>query len=492
VEERQKQTPRKQRLTASRVCRLLIGKGVKVSASSVRRAVRQVRRELRDPLENAYVPLQFAPGIDAQVDFYESQVDDVLLGRIKTYTLLVRACYSGLSFAYVAPNQTQEALFEGLSQCFVFFGGVFHKLWFDNLPPVVKTVLRGRKRKVRERFAQFAAHYGFEAEFCAPAAGWEKGGVENEVKYSRHEVLSPIPTVQGREGVQRLYDAWMAVDALRTIAGRTSSIGAMWQHEVPQLLPLPAVRFDAAVVSVAKVSPRSWISLGTNYYSVPVRLVDDEVTVKISAEEVAVFDRFGEVARHKRCYGRHQMMLELEHYLPLLLRKHRALDRAIPMQRWLERHSQCFGDWLRVLRQRLGVIDGSKDFVQTLMLCAHHSVAAVTSAVQRALEHPQPSLAQVRFHLADDRERNAPPAPVFPYPGPQVKPVSAGSYSALCEVVEQGCQESRALVRIDPGATVEVDSTALPENPFAGTLQPAQWTFSAGSTASMLRMVAHG
>jgi hypothetical protein len=257
-------------------------------------------------------------------------------------------------------------------------------------------------------------------------------------------------------------------------------------------LPLPAARFDAAVVSVAKVSPRSWISLGTNFYSVPVRLVGDEVTVKVSAEEVAVFDRFGEVARHKRCYGRHQMLLELEHYLPLLLRKHRALDRAIPMQRWLERHSQCFGDWLRVLRQRLGVIDGSKDFVQTLMLCAHHSVAAVTSAVQRALEHPQPSLAQVRFHLADDRERNAPPAPVFPYPGPQVKPVSAGSYSALCEVVEQGCQESRALVRIDPGATVEVDSTALPENPFAGTLQPAQWTFSAGSTASMLRMVAHG
>lgn len=479
-EEQHKQTPRKQRLTASRIHRILVAEGSEISAPSARRAVRDVRRALRDPLQHAYVPLRYAPGVDAQVDFFESEVDDVEHGRQKVFTLLVRACYSTRTFAYVAPNQTREALFEGLTRSFEFFGGVFHKLWFDNLTPAVKKVLRGRTRQVQEAFTQFAAHYGFEAEFCAPAAGWEKGGVEGQVKYSRIEVLAPIPTVKDRPDIQRLFDAWMSKEVARIPASRTRSIGELWQDEVPLLLPLPATRFDAALTRVAKVTPRSWIALGTNFYSVPVRLVDHEVTVKVSAEEVSVFDRDGEVARHPRCYGHQQMVLDVMHYLPLLLRKHRALDRAVPVQQWLESHGPCFTQWLGVLRQQQGQVDGSKAFVETLMLCDRHPIAAVTVAVQRALSHPSASLAVVRFFLSDERERVSPPPAAFAYPGPQVCAGSTKSYARLCDP----CPESKPLVRIDPGATAELETTALPETragePFGD------------EDAALLTEVAHG
>jgi hypothetical protein len=192
-----------------------------------------------------------------------------------------------------------------------------------------------------------------------------------------------------------------------------------------------------------------------------VRLVGQEVTVKVSAEEVVVFDRVGEVARHARAYGRQQMALDLMHYLPLIERKHRALDRAVPLQQWLEQHGPCFGEWLRLLRQHQGVIEGSKEFVQTLMLCEHHAVVAVTRAVEQALTRPKASLAWVRFFLAEEREKATPVLQTFPYAGPTVMSVSAQSYAALCELVEQGCQESKAPVRIDPGAIVEVESAAL-------------------------------
>jgi len=222
------------------------------------------------------------------VDFFEGEVDDVEFGRVKCFILLMRACYSGRTFAYAAPNQTREALFEGLRQAFDFFGGVFHKLWFDNLTPAVKKILEGRRRVEQRACACFRAHYGFEAEFCAPAKGNEKGGVEGAVKYSRHEILSPIPRVNGRVELLARCAAWMARDVLR---GRERTIGEAWLDEVLHLIPLPAAHFDASLPRKAKVTPRSWISVGTIFYSVPVEWVGREVEVKLDAERVVIMGR---------------------------------------------------------------------------------------------------------------------------------------------------------------------------------------------------------
>jgi transposase len=142
VAEKDKKTPKKQRLTAMRIHRILIKKGHSCSDSLVRRLVKDLRREIGDPLQDSFLPLAYKPGEDAQVDFYEAWVDDVEKGRVKVFVLLVRACYSRRTFHYAAPNQTQEALFEGLILAFFFFGGVFLKLWFDNLTPAVKKVLK--------------------------------------------------------------------------------------------------------------------------------------------------------------------------------------------------------------------------------------------------------------------------------------------------------------------------------------------------------------
>ncbi|SJM32663.1 hypothetical protein BQ8482_300034 [Mesorhizobium delmotii] len=38
-----------------------------------------------------------------------------------------------------------------------------------------------------------ASHYLFEAEFCNPASGWEKGQVEKNVQDARHRLWQPMP-----------------------------------------------------------------------------------------------------------------------------------------------------------------------------------------------------------------------------------------------------------------------------------------------------------
>ena len=37
------------------------------------------------------------------------------------------------------------------------------------------------------------SHFLFESEFCNPAAGWEKGQVEKNVRDARHRLLQDAP-----------------------------------------------------------------------------------------------------------------------------------------------------------------------------------------------------------------------------------------------------------------------------------------------------------
>ena len=213
------------------------------------------------------------------------------------------------------------------------------------------------------------------AQLCSPGKGNEKGGVEGAVRFTKHE--------------------------------------------------LPQMPFDAANIRLAKVTTRSWIQLGTNFYSVPVRLVGCDVRVKLSAEHVVVFDDTKEVARHDRAYGREQMVLDLAHYLPLLRRKHRGLDRAVPVRQWLNKAPSCWRALLQILRKKEGEVDGSKSSIEILDLCTLKGIAQTTRAVRKALLHPQVSVATVRFYLSEEREAGLERPKPLSFAGPQVRQGSA-------------------------------------------------------------------
>lgn len=58
----------------------------------------------------------------------------------------------------------------------------------------VDRVGRGKQRDINARFLAMTSHYLFEPEFCNPAAGWEKGQVEKNVRDARRhaEVNRPL------------------------------------------------------------------------------------------------------------------------------------------------------------------------------------------------------------------------------------------------------------------------------------------------------------
>jgi len=69
-----------------------------------------------------YMPLEFDPGIDAQVDWGEAVA--IIAGERMTVQLFyMRLCYSRKLFMKAYPNQKQEAFFDGHVQAFHHFQG---------------------------------------------------------------------------------------------------------------------------------------------------------------------------------------------------------------------------------------------------------------------------------------------------------------------------------------------------------------------------------
>ncbi len=82
------------------------------------------------------------------------------------------------------------------------YGGIFPRLIYDNLASAVLKVPRGSKRIGQQAFIAFRNYYTFEAVFCNPGKGNEKGGVEGPVGYARRNYLTPVPRVESFENAR--------------------------------------------------------------------------------------------------------------------------------------------------------------------------------------------------------------------------------------------------------------------------------------------------
>jgi len=104
-----------------------------------------------------------------------------------------KLCHSRAFFLRAYPLQTHEMLFDAHNHAFRILGGVSERGIYDNMKTAVDKVGRGKQRQVNARFRAMVSHFLFEAEFCNPAAGWEKGQVEKNVRDARHRLLQDAP-----------------------------------------------------------------------------------------------------------------------------------------------------------------------------------------------------------------------------------------------------------------------------------------------------------
>jgi transposase len=399
--EGDRQAPRKQRHTAHRIYVRLRAErpACQIAERTVRQYV-QAWKEAHGVGQPAVcVPQDYAPGVEAQVDWYEAVVE--LAGeREGVQVFAMRSMASGAAFHRAYERATQQAFLEAHQLAFHYFGGVFERLRYDNLKSAVKRVLRGHRREETERFVAFRSHWQFESSFCTPGEGHEKGGVEGEAGYFRRNHLVPVPQVESLEALnERLLLACRA-DLSRFIGGRRLSVREALALEQPHLRPLPAEDFELAEEQFCRVDGKGCVLVRTNWYSTPLRPGQQaQVRVLPSAVEVRFQGKL--VACHARCYSRRQQVLELEHYLEVLQRKPGAFAGSRPLQQWRAagRWTACYDRFWGGLRQRYGAQAGTRLMIELLQLGREHGYDRLTGALEQASALGATDAAAVRYLL---------------------------------------------------------------------------------------------
>jgi transposase len=380
--EENQHLPRKQRYTSHKMYVALCAEGYTGSEPTVRRYVGQQRQ---DKKRAVYLPLEFDPGTDAQVDWAEGDV--VLAGeQITVQLFLMRLCYSRRVFVMAFPAQKQEAFFEGHGQAFHFFQGIPARLSYDNLKTAVLRVLEGHTRQEHQAFITFRSHYLFESHFCTPGEGHEKGGVEHSVGFDRRNFLVPLPNVASYDELNAQLLACCLADDQRQVTGQPTTIGEAWRREQPQLRPLPAKDFECCVTDSVSLNPYSQVVFATNRDSVPTDQAYRTLTLKAYPFRVEVLHGEEVIARHPRCYGRGQDVLDPLHYLPLLEQRPGAFQHAKPLRRWRADWPPVYEELLAHLTAKSQAGQGVREFVQILSLHRTHPAEQVEQAIRLALE----------------------------------------------------------------------------------------------------------
>ena len=409
VLEADRKAPRKQRHTAKRIWERIRAEvpGCTAAERTVRLYVEQRKEALGLARRETFVPQSYDWGVEAQVDWYEAYAD--LDGeRVKLQVFSLRSMASGAAYHRAYLRATQQAFLEAHELAFHYFGGVFRRLRYDNLSSAVKKILRGYERELTARFIAFRSHWRYQADFCTPGEGHEKGGVEGEVGYFRRNHWVPIPLARDLAELNAKLLADCHHDESRVLSGRRESVGTLLLAEKEHLLPLPTEDFELAEVSFPRVDQAGCAKVRTNFYSVPLK-AGSMVEARVYSSVVEIRHDGVRVAQHQRSYERAQQILDLEHYLEVLERKPGALRGSKPLAQWRVqgRWPASYDRLWELMNERQGRQNGTRSMVALIRLGREFGYAKLETAVAQAMELGCTDVAAIRHLLMTDELQHA-------------------------------------------------------------------------------------
>ncbi|HIL96552.1 MAG: IS21 family transposase [bacterium] len=413
---------RKQRRNAKHLHSDLVALGFTGSYDRVAAFARQWRQDQqeakRTASKNTFVPLSFAPGEAFQFDWSE---DFVMINGANTKVQVAhfKLSYSRAFMLRAYPMQTHEMLFDAHYHCLAALGGIPERGIYDNMKTAVDKVKRGKERVVNKRFQAMVSHYLFDAEFCNPAAGWEKGQIEKGVRDGRQRLFVGAPAFKSLEDLnvwleQRCKALWLELPHPQH---KQYTMADLWKDELPQLMQMP-VAFDGYVEHPKRVTSTCLILFERNRYSVPSTFANKVISLRVYAHRLVVIAETTVITEHVRVFSRGhdnpgKTIYDWRHYLAVLQRKPGALRNGAPF-------NEMPDDFRRLQTRLLKRPGGDREMADILALVLLYDEALVVQAVAEALETGEPSKQHVLNCLS--RLSEAPqPRPLKPPPALKLK-----------------------------------------------------------------------
>lgn len=300
----------------------------------------------------AQVVLRFEglPGEFLQIDWGEQRdfpFTHPALQNLTRYFFAARLKFSRFMFVCFTTDMREETLLRCLIAAFTTIGGVPWVVTTDNMKTAVLDRDRQNQPIWHPAYARLAAEFRFHPEACAPAAGNQKGAVENLVKFVQTNFLAGRSFYDDSDLAAELTRWLEQVNTVRLSAATEQTPASALPAEQAKFSPLPASAADYGFFDSCVVGREGLVTLESNRYSVPVAYVGAVVSARLYRDRIELFVGAERVAIHVRHPGRGARIVDPAHFEPVLARKPRG--RVMVYRDWLGTLGPAVAEFVSVL-----------------------------------------------------------------------------------------------------------------------------------------------
>ena len=343
------------------------------------------------------------PGKYLEVDWTDATELGVTVGGVILQHLLCHQTlkYSNWQWANRCQSESMLSLRRGLQEGLWELGRVPVITRVDNSSAATHRIGTGAHREFNADFRALVEHYGMKAETIHIRCPNENGDVESGNRHLKRRLRQHL-LLRGSQdfGSVADYDRFL-VGVLRAAnAQRTERLG----EELAVMRALPPTRLSEYEEVYCRVTPSSTIRVRKVTYSVPSRLVGQELKVEVYEERLELYHGRERLLSLERMRGDRGRRIDWRHMVPALLRKpgafarYRYREEFFPSGSYRRAHDRLVADH--------GQRGGDLEYLRLLELAAEASVTVVEGLLEYYLLRPPGRwwVAGLRQDLQRERE----------------------------------------------------------------------------------------
>jgi len=266
----------------TRIFRELKIRGYVGSINPIYRALRKIDEDKSEISAKATVRIETPSGDQAQFDWSPYQM--VVNNRIRTvycFTMILAA--SRKKAICFSLSSDSDAIYEAIQELYEDLGGITLELLIDN----PKSLVIDNKPKSEDEIKYnvqallIAAHLGTELNACNCYWPRTKGKIEKPYQYIEEQFIKGN-TFLSMEELNRRGKAFIREwNSIMHTTTRRVPDEFFKNEEIKALLPLPKSKLKIRSLEKRIISNDSYLHIGTNKYSVPVKYATKQVLYRV-------------------------------------------------------------------------------------------------------------------------------------------------------------------------------------------------------------------
>lgn len=280
----------------------------------------------RGPDKEVFFPQDRSPGQAVQLDWTHATELGIRIGGQSYDHQLCHVVlpYSNWEWGTRCQSESLLSLRHGLQEGLHRLGKMPVELWVDNGSAATHPISVGGERTFNKEFLSICEHYGLRPRTINIECPNENGDVESANGHLKRRLTQHLLLRGNREFASEVdYDGFLAQVLNQANARRVKAV----EEELAVMRALPPTRLSEYEEVCCPVSKYSTIRVKKVGYSVPARLIGQEVKVEVSENQLQIYFGRELLFTMPRECGDRGVVLDYRHVIDHLLRKPGAFER---------------------------------------------------------------------------------------------------------------------------------------------------------------------